>query len=219
MQDASAPLVVIVDVLSFSTAVDAACSAGATVFPFRWRDDRVHAFAQSVNARVAVQRQDASPGSPSLSPPSLTALPPGTRLVLPSPNGSTLAAASDASITIAGCLRNARAVANHLNDQAGDVLVIASGERWPDGTLRPALEDWLGAGAIASLLNGQLTDEARAAQAAFDVNADRLLRTLHNLASGKYLCDRGFHADVDFAGQFDVSSTVPELIDGAFVRQ
>ena len=43
------------------------------------------------------------------------------------------------------------------------VAVIACGERWPDGGLRPSLEDRIGAGAVLACLDGapsprQLTD-------------------------------------------------------------
>jgi len=46
-------LLVIVDVLSFSTAVEIATSQGATVFPYRWKDETAHAYAASVHAEVA----------------------------------------------------------------------------------------------------------------------------------------------------------------------
>ena len=195
--------VVVVDVLSFCSAVDAACSTGARVFPFAWNDGRAQQQAAAVGARLAVARQDAAPDVPSLSPPSLLTLSPGERLLLPSPNGSTLAAMARAPLVVAGCLRNAAAVAGYVDATPGPVLVVAAGERWPDGSLRPALEDYLGAGAIIARLTGQKSPDARAAQAVFaDVaNLDSCLRAL---PSGIELIERGFGADVTFAAQLDV---------------
>ena len=85
------------------------------------------------NAIVASKRGE---GRFSLAPASLRDIEPGTKLVLPSPNGSTLAYAArnlGAKAIIAGCLRNAAAVANSIE---GPVAVIAAGERWPDGSIR-----------------------------------------------------------------------------------
>ena len=61
---------------------------------------------------------------------------------------------------------------------AGDrpVAVIAAGEQWDDGTLRFAIEDWLGAGAIISRLRGSRSADAEAAAAAFE----RLRGSLHD---------------------------------------
>ena len=42
---ATSDAVVIVDVLSFSTAVDIALSKGASVLPYRWKDDSAKRFA------------------------------------------------------------------------------------------------------------------------------------------------------------------------------
>src|SRR5438128_340686 len=79
-------VVIIVDVLSFSTAVEIATNQGAIVFPYRWKDETAHHYAKSVRAEVADKHNR---NKRSLSPASLLDLPAGTRLVLPSPNGST----------------------------------------------------------------------------------------------------------------------------------
>src|SRR5689334_3478862 len=137
--------VVIVDVLRFTTAVSVAIEHGAIVYPYRWRDDAAAAFAEQHAAQLA---GGWGKDGPSLSPLSLRGLSAGDRIVLPSPNGATLTllAAEHGAEVLAGSLRNASAVAAHCR-QPGIVAVIAAGEHWPDGTLRPCLEDLVGAGA------------------------------------------------------------------------
>src|SRR5262245_24793304 len=86
-----ADVVVVVDVLSFTTAVDVAVGRGATVFPARWGDARTAGLAARVGAVLAGGRAAGDRVVPySLAPTSLLAIPPGTRLVLPSLNGATL---------------------------------------------------------------------------------------------------------------------------------
>lgn len=225
---ADAATFVIVDVLSFSSAVDAACSRGATVYPFAWKDDRATDFAKQKGALLAQQRQDAVNLSdsrepvPTLSPPSLLTLSVGSKLVLPSPNGSTLSVHTGAVPTIAACLRNAKAVASYLNRQPimGTVVIVAAGERWADGSLRPALEDLVGAGALVDALGGQpeaLTPDAKAARAVFREVRETLSRTLLACPSGVELTSLGFREDVTFAAELNVSTTVPCQQDGAYV--
>jgi len=77
-----AAAVVVVDVLRFTTAVDAAVGVGATVYPYRWKDETMERHAREIDAVLA------DPGAtigPSLSPVSLLSLEPGDRVVLPSP--------------------------------------------------------------------------------------------------------------------------------------
>jgi 2-phosphosulfolactate phosphatase len=90
----------------------------------------------------------------SLAPASYLEAPAGLRCVLPSPNGAqvTLAAARTPSVVLAGSLRNARAVADAAQRIGSRFNVIPAGERWLDGSLRPALEDALGAGAVLASL-------------------------------------------------------------------
>lgn len=93
-------------------------------------------------------------------------IPAGTRLLMPSRNGSTLSCAVADMPVLAGCLRNASAVAAAARQLGPRTSVIAAGERWPDGSLRPALEDLLGAGAIMRGLSSDRSPESCCALAA-----------------------------------------------------
>ena len=225
--DALAPMsqavdcTVVVDVLSFTTAVDVAVGRGATVFPLPWKDERAAARAKELGATLAADRAG-GPGRWSLSPTSLADIPSGTRLALASPNGATVSAtvAGHSRAVLAGCLRNATAVARAVLAEPGPVAVVASGERWPDGRLRVAVEDLVGAGAIISALvdagRGRPSPEARAAAAAFAAMADDLEGALLDSISGRELVARGFAGDVHLAAALDVSAAVPRLTEGAF---
>lgn len=210
----SADVVVVVDVLRFTTAVEAGVSRGVAVHPYRWRDPSAAAFADRLGARLA----DGAGGSPSLSPASLLGLPPGSTVVLPSPNGSTCAAlAHEAGAqVVAACLRNASAVAAWVAGRPGAVAVIACGERWPDGSLRPALEDHLGAGAVLAGLDGDLSPEARAAVAVWRDSRTHVTDVLAACSSGREQRERGWAEDLRYAADVDASRAVPVLVDGAF---
>ena len=196
--------------------------------PYRWRDDRAAAFAGELGARLAVGRLEAreQAGEISLSPGSMAALRPGERVVLPSPNGSTISHAllSSGATVVAGSLRNATAVAEWLVPRLAEdatLVVVPAGERWPDDTLRPAAEDLWGAGAILHALVERgvtgLSPEARLAEAAYAEVAPRIAEDLRACASGVELIDRGFGSDVEIAAGTDESPVVPVLADGAIV--
>lgn len=208
--------VIIVDVLSFSTSVEIAVQHGAVVFPYRWRDDRAVEFAAAMNAELAGPRETSRY---SLSPASLARIQPGTRLVLPSPNGATLSLAAKPAPVYAGCLRNARAVALAARQHGPTIAVIAAGERWrDDDSLRPSVEDLLGAGAVISTLNGRRSPEAAAALAAFREAEPRLEEVLTQCISGKELMERGFWEDVRLAAKLNVSDIAPILLENAFMQ-
>lgn len=213
----SSRAVVIVDVLSFSTCVEIAASRGAAVFPYRWKDDSALTYAESIAAELASWNRRLD--RPSLSPASLEQIPTGTRLVLPSPNGATLSLQTQATPTLAGCLRNSRAIATALLSSGAGIAIVPAGEQWPDGSLRPAFEDWIAAGAIISHLPGRRSPEAAAALAAFERVKPDLKTVMQQCSSGKELAARGFSADVNLAAQLDVSSCVPRLVNGAFCQQ
>jgi 2-phosphosulfolactate phosphatase len=139
-------------------------------------------------------------------------------LVLPSPNGATLSHSTGATPTIAGCLRNARAVAQAAQAIGERVSVIAAGERWPDGSLRVALEDWIGAGAIIAHLIGRRSPEAELAYRAFHHTQPDLARYLSQCGSGRELIERGYTEDVHLAAELNISDAVPLLTEGVYRR-
>jgi 2-phosphosulfolactate phosphatase len=223
----SCAVLVVVDVFSFTTSLDVAVGRGIRVHPFPW-GEQADEYARRMGATVAVSRKELSKTRPwSLSPASLMRAPVVSDLVLPSPNGSAICAAAGATGTpvIAACLRNAAAVVRWLR-QSGyggtdrPVGVIASGERWPDGTLRPCVEDLLGAATVLDGLSdapGRLSVEAAVTLAALAALPDPIA-AVRGCVSGRDLFARGFGADVDVAVAINVSTTVPMIVHGAFVN-
>ncbi len=213
---AAADVTIVVDVFSFTTCVDVAVSRGAAILPYAWNDASAQAFASAQGAELAGKRGRTRY---SLEPASYIDVPAGLRCVLPSPNGAqvTLAAAPSARVLLAGCLRNARAVAGAASRLGATVNVIPAGERWPDGSLRPALEDWLGAGAILSALAGSRSPEAESAVALFERHRGALVDALDRCASGREHAARGHDRDAAVAGALDASAAVPRFDGLAYV--
>lgn len=234
---------VVVDVLSFTTAVSVAVDGGMTVWPYRWKDDSAAEFARGHDAVLATgRRAAAAQGGMSLSPKSIQDSAGSVeRLVLPSPNGSSISALLEGAgaVVAAGSLRNRSAVAAWVvkrldalatagrAGRVGDpaVVIVPAGERWPDGSLRPAAEDLWGAGAVVEAIVANLehragpmllSAEAAVAMAAWSWVADRVRPSLEACASGRELIDGGFGVDVRIAAEVDVSDRVPVLVDGAF---
>jgi 2-phosphosulfolactate phosphatase len=206
-------VIVIIDVLSFSTCIDIANSRGAIVFPYQWNDESAKTFAQSIDAEIAEKRGGSRY---SLSPTSLLPIGQGTRLVLPSPNGSSLSLATAATPTLTGCLRNCRAVALAAMNYGRRIAVIPAGEKWSDGSLRPSFEDFIGTGAVISYLEGNLSPEAQLAVAAYRGVRQSLEHLIKQCGSGQELIERGFEQDVDLASEINVSDCVPTLVNGAY---
>jgi 2-phosphosulfolactate phosphatase len=216
-------IAVVVDVLSFTTTLSVAVDAGVTVLPYPWRDG-AEEYAERHRADLAVGRAQGGEDRISLSPGTMRRNGrAGLRIVLPSPNGATIARLlADRGVTVIGaCLRNATAVAERIaSDAPARVVVIAGGERWPDDTLRPAVEDLWGAGAVISALAargfGPASPEAATAAAAYDAlgaahGDDTVGAALRDCASGRELIERGFGEDVTIAAEVDTSSAVPVL--------
>ena len=213
-------IVAVVDVLSFTTAVTVATDLGIDVYPYRWRDETAVAYAKQYDAHLAVGRSEAGPGDVSLSPATIRQAQGIQRLVLPSPNGSTICQQlSDTGATVlAVSLRNRLAAAEWVNARLSahpnlNVVAIAAGERWRDGSLRPAVEDLWGAGGFLAALDVDgFSPEAKAAAAAYK-DAD-LPTHLYDCAGGRELTQYGFPEDVAIAAELDSSRSVPVLRDG-----
>lgn len=245
---------VVVDVLSFTTSVCIAVERGMAVYPFAWKNERAQAFAATKDATLAVGRRQVKTAQegPSLSPANLAACPYSSRIVLPSPNGSTISAklAREGQEVVAGCLRNAAAVGQYLAAKHRDgasVAVVASGEKWrSDRSLRPSVEDHLGAGAILYHLlecdepkrvDGQgdqhtssepvyyrcdrdsFSPESIAAASMYSAVQESIATLVGRSASGEELTASGFAEDVEYAQQVNVSQSVPIMCDGAFAAR
>ncbi|MPZ83150.1 MAG: hypothetical protein GEV28_23265 [Actinophytocola sp.] len=233
-------VLIIVDVLVFATTVDIALGRGGRVLPLPWRDERAVEAARAAGAVLTrsglagiegsrtgrtTPAADAAGGGWTLRPSSLVTLPEGTFLAISSPNGATLcaAAAKTGTTVLAGCLRNASAVAAAAVDIAGDapVGIVPAGERWrdtPDRRLRPGIEEWLGAGAIAAAVTGRRAPSAEAELAAvtYRAVAGRVGELVAESVSGRELVAAGVPDDVALASDVDASRVVPVLVDGVF---
>lgn len=218
-------VIVIVDVLSFTTSVTIAVDRGALIYPCRDSDD-LPALTARIGGEAAVARADVpAKGRFSLSPQTYVAIEPETRVAVWSPNGATCSrCAVTAPYVLAGALVNAEAIGATVNKILANsdlaVTVIACGERetGPDGKtyLRWAEEDILGAGAVMSYVEGDKSPAACLVEKAFRQCRDRLDDVLRQCESGRYLINRGFDGDVGIAAHLNRYQIAPILRDGSF---
>lgn len=209
-----AGVIIIVDVLSFSTCVDLITSSRSIVYPYRFKDESAERFSQEKKARLAVARGKLGF---TLSPASLTNFPKDSALVLPSPNGATLSMLAQEKIVFAGCLRNASSVAKAAMDSGKKIAVIPAGERWENNSLRVCYEDLIGAGAIINAIQGKTTLEADLACSVFKNSAEHKFKDLVQCVSALELSAHGYLNDVEIACEYDVSYSAPILQDGYYI--
>ena len=202
-------IVVVVDVFSFSSAVAVLASRGAEVLPAQSAED-ARTLAGVVPAAVVLPgRRHATPEGWSHSPISLQVVPPGTRLIFFSSNGGRCCSlARGAASLVVGGLINASAVVAATVERhwrlGAAVSVVACGERWVGSdTLRPCLEDELGAGAIISALGLARSPEADSAARLYDSLRGAVASSLWECASGRELRARGFLDDVRYMSHVD----------------
>jgi 2-phosphosulfolactate phosphatase len=220
-------IVVIVDVLSFSTSITLAVSRGATVFSFSHQEIDVlggpEAISAQLNANLIDRDRRAINSRFSLSPASLTNTNDNDRIIFTSLNGANCTAAAKASpVVLIGALTNryavADAVAQLLRSTVSDrCTLIACGEHWSSisdahgEAIRPGIEDLIGVGAIANRLipNFTLSEEALSAASAFASTRDRLFESLSSSVSGRELIAKGFGTDIELAVELDSVGEVP----------
>jgi 2-phosphosulfolactate phosphatase len=214
-------VLVVVDVLSFSTAVAAGTSRGVVFFPAGSRR-RAAALALEKDGVASVPRRARKPGEWSLSPVPYLQATSGLRVALRSPNGARMAVAARGApaVVVAGLVNAsaAGAAATAGAKAAGcGVTVVACGERSSTPGRRRrrfAAEDFLGAGAVAAAVDLPRTGEAEVAVRAFESCRADLADVLLQTRSGAELVAAGFREDVLFAAGVDTLRSVPLLQDG-----
>jgi 2-phosphosulfolactate phosphatase len=218
-------VVVVVDVLSFSTTLSIAAARDFTCLVYSGAEiESLGGPAKAairLGAKPLSRSRRAEPGQVSLSPASLLDAEPGQRVIFTSLNGAAVvSAAEQAPAVLVGSPRNATACATVAAQlmaevRAGRVTVVACGEHWSsvdpatDGT-RPAVEDWLGAGAVCARmadLGYSLSAEARLAAAAWA--QPTALADIADCVSARELRAAGFATDVDLALEVDADPKVP----------
>lgn len=230
-------LVVVVDVLSFSTSVVEVVARDGVAFCYspeeldeaggREQVGRVH------DAVVLSKQRSVAEGEVSLSPASLQSIPIGERVVMTSLNGGRCAsAAAKAPWVAVGSLTNRTAVARRIEallteGTATRCTVVPCAEVWSGpfmasqvgdlsgvaaNPLRPSVEDLMGAGSIVAALDSSVlrSVEATMASVVFESHAGRLASALQECVSGRELRERGFEADVEIAARIDAHAVVPE---------
>ena len=95
--------------------------------------------------------------------------------------------------------------------------MIACGEIRSDGSLRRAVEDQIGAGAVVGALPGLRSSESRVAAALYRRSTDNLFSVLAGSVSGRELREKGLAEDLEWAAAENASRCVPIIgEDGAF---
>ena len=217
-------ILIIVDTLSFSTTTTAAVNRDIDIFPCATFEEAA-TIAKKHNCECTVRRSDVpSKGRFSLSPLTITNNHNCKSIVMRSVNGASIVrAASSTPMVIIGTLVNAEVIAGYVDsycskvDERPQVTVIACGEL-VHGSEHPndcrfAIEDYLGAGAIISYMNGRKTVEAQLCERSFAHERDNLNCILIECESGVELAESGFVEDVLFAAKLNSINAVPILVD------
>jgi 2-phosphosulfolactate phosphatase len=219
-------IVVIADILRFSSAVTTAVANGFTVYPVADQKEIVP-LSRRIRGLAAGRSGEARF---SLSPFGYLDAEDlrNKKVVLWSPNGAACASlVKKRHRAYIGCLLNARALGGLLTAiarksrrgvtliAAGEQQALVTGERilYDVKSSRRvfAVEDYLGCGAILSNLRLPKTPEAEVCETAFRASRRRLRKLLMDSFSGLFLRERGLTRDVAWAAQLDKYGIVPVI--------
>jgi 2-phosphosulfolactate phosphatase len=224
-------IIVIVDVLRFSSATTVAVYKGVIIIPsYSKRLSKV--LAKRFNAEISGSSREPTKWKYSLSPLSYLNAKKNTKVVLFSPNGAKCSAiAGHAKHAFVGSFLNATIIGNYVSRISRkineDVTVVSAGETELTKLLKRlpveesfvnkenkeyfALEDFLGSGAIISATNLDRTTNARHAELSYLKYRNNLLETLKSCVGARYLINSGREHEVDFCLQLDKYNCVPKI--------
>ncbi|MEO4052933.1 2-phosphosulfolactate phosphatase [Solibacillus sp. CAU 1738] len=220
-------IIIIVDVLSFSSTVVTALSHGAVIYPYPPHLNGKQ-FAEQIDAEFILGRAEAAKlNKPTLSPISYSQEHANKKYVLSSLNGAMCTwAVSKVPALLIGSLLNASSVSSVVNQLRmqlnANITVVPCGEQWNDvreneNSLRPSIEDYLGAGAILSKLDGEKSPESDVCIGAFQHAKQKISEIIWECESGRELRNRGYEEDVRHCSRLDVFQTIPLLKSDHFV--
>jgi len=216
-------VVVVVDVLSFSTEIVLAAAEGKTCLVYSDTEleamGGIEAAAAALDARPYRRFHHLGDDDAGLPPAGSGSSASWERVLFRSTNGASATRAAEAAPELLiGSLRNARACAGHLGRllastavqrvtlvACGSVTVTGEGYRF-----RPALEDWLAAGRIAAHLASAglvLSPEAHAAAGCWP--GDEMLPAC---VAANTLIEAGLGEMVELAFAVDRSDAVPSRL-------
>lgn len=142
----------------------------------------------------------------------------GKDVIFVTTNGTrAIADAAPAERVLLGCLRNAPAVARHLEESGTDsVYLVCAGSAG-----RFTIEDFLGAASVLSRTSAEewrLNDGAWMALDFMERYRDRVDDALKQSRAGRWFADNDRMDSFDFVSDVGASEIVPEVVGGRLIR-
>jgi 2-phosphosulfolactate phosphatase len=213
----SGAAIVVVDAYRASTTIAVLVQKGARVLPVAGIEEAMNAEADfRIGERGSAKVKGFDFGN---SPTEVrdARIPPGSTVALSTTNGTRIVtAARGAQEILAGAFVNAHAVADHLlatEDSDARVAVIGCG--WEGH--RSSEDESAAATILLRLHAGGATLDERAG-AVVEAHRRRPERLLRANTAARRLKRLGYERDLDFCLSHNTVSTVPLLLDGAFVQ-